>query len=81
MSILPEIPRLDKDKGYRYLGIYEGVNFLMDTVKQDSKKDDLNCVCSILKADLTGNATMTAICAYMVPVMKYMFDILQWTQS
>eukprot|EP00957_Ditylum_brightwellii_P015304 1152875-Ditylum_brightwellii.AAC.1 len=53
----------------------------MDTVKQDTKKEYLNCVRSILKADLTGNSMMTAICAYMVPVMRYMFGILLWTQS
>eukprot|EP00957_Ditylum_brightwellii_P145913 11111128-Ditylum_brightwellii.AAC.2 len=53
----------------------------MDMVKQDTKKEYLNCVHSILKADLTSNSTMTAICACTVPVMRYTFGIMQWTQT
>eukprot|EP00957_Ditylum_brightwellii_P162934 12406685-Ditylum_brightwellii.AAC.1 len=53
----------------------------MDTVTQDTKKEYLNRVCSILKADFTSNATMTAICIYEVPVMSYTFSILCWTQG
>eukprot|EP00957_Ditylum_brightwellii_P206613 15349217-Ditylum_brightwellii.AAC.1 len=36
-------------------------------VKQDTKKEYLNCTYSILKVDLTSDATMAAICAYVVP--------------
>eukprot|EP00957_Ditylum_brightwellii_P111494 8504281-Ditylum_brightwellii.AAC.1 len=68
--------------GNTYIDIYyKGVDFLTGTVKQDTKKEYLNCVHSILKVDLTGNSMMTATCAYAVPVMRYMFGILQWTQS
>eukprot|EP00957_Ditylum_brightwellii_P159746 12158432-Ditylum_brightwellii.AAC.1 len=81
MEILPEIPQLIKEKGYQYIWIYEGVNFLTNTVKQDTKKEYLNYVCSILKADLTSNSAMTTICAYAVPVMCYTFGILWWTQA
>eukprot|EP00957_Ditylum_brightwellii_P105101 8010757-Ditylum_brightwellii.AAC.1 len=53
----------------------------MDTVKQDTKKEYLNYVCSILKADLTSNSTMMVVFTYTVPVMHYTFGILQWTQG
>ena len=80
-DILPNIPQLDKEDGYRYLVIYEGADFLMDWVKQAIKKEYLSLVRSILKAQLTGDSTMTAIGAYAVPVMRYTFGVIQWTKT
>eukprot|EP00957_Ditylum_brightwellii_P208719 15358657-Ditylum_brightwellii.AAC.1 len=39
-NILPEIPKLDDDanRGYRYLGIMEGTDFLRVEVKQSIQK-------------------------------------------
>eukprot|EP00957_Ditylum_brightwellii_P199554 15212109-Ditylum_brightwellii.AAC.1 len=39
-NIYPEIPKLDNkdNKGYRYLGVMEGVDFHMKEVKEMKKK-------------------------------------------
>eukprot|EP00957_Ditylum_brightwellii_P026821 2027699-Ditylum_brightwellii.AAC.1 len=39
-NIYPEIPKLDNDnnKGYRYLGVIEGVDFHIREVKEMTKK-------------------------------------------
>eukprot|EP00957_Ditylum_brightwellii_P110066 8395450-Ditylum_brightwellii.AAC.2 len=53
-DVLPDIPLLDENDGYRYLGIYEGTDFLTDQVKAAATKKYQSCVHSILKAQLTG---------------------------
>eukprot|EP00957_Ditylum_brightwellii_P040737 3083495-Ditylum_brightwellii.AAC.1 len=68
-SILSKIPRLDEEKGYQNFGICEGVDFLTKEVKNNTKKEYLHQIHSILNIDLLGHYTMTAICAYAVPVM------------
>eukprot|EP00957_Ditylum_brightwellii_P130477 9954225-Ditylum_brightwellii.AAC.1 len=68
-DILPDIPRLDEDHGYCYIGMYKGADFLTDCMKKATSKEYLSWVCSILKAQLTADITMMAICAYDVPVM------------
>eukprot|EP00957_Ditylum_brightwellii_P007954 602589-Ditylum_brightwellii.AAC.1 len=45
------------------------------------EKEYLSWVCSILKAQLTGDGTMIAICAYDVPVMRYTFGEIRWTKK
>eukprot|EP00957_Ditylum_brightwellii_P080556 6127589-Ditylum_brightwellii.AAC.1 len=45
-NILPQIPKLDNDtnKGYQYLGIIEGTNFLIDEVKLKNMKEYISRV-------------------------------------
>jgi hypothetical protein len=70
-NIYPEIPKLDDEdnKGYRYLGVMEGVNFHIDEVKEMTKKEYISRVRKILNADMTGEYTMPAICAFALPVL------------
>eukprot|EP00957_Ditylum_brightwellii_P018869 1418317-Ditylum_brightwellii.AAC.1 len=75
-DILPNISQSDKEDGYRYFGIYEGADFLMNHVKQSTNKEYLSWTYSILKAQLTGDNTMTSISAYSVPVMQYTFGVI-----
>eukprot|EP00957_Ditylum_brightwellii_P001985 152599-Ditylum_brightwellii.AAC.1 len=79
-NVLPNIPCIDKEDGYRYLGIYEGADFLMDHVKTARKKEYLSCVCSILKAQLTRDSPMTAICSYAISVMRCTFGVIRWAK-
>eukprot|EP00957_Ditylum_brightwellii_P047477 3605718-Ditylum_brightwellii.AAC.1 len=79
-DILPDIPWLDKDYGYHYLGVYKGADFLTDCVKKATPKEYISQVCSILKAQSMANSTMTTICAYAVPVMRYTSGIIRWTK-
>eukprot|EP00957_Ditylum_brightwellii_P044558 3379342-Ditylum_brightwellii.AAC.1 len=62
--MLEEILHLDSDEEYKYLRILESSDFLAQTVKDNTIKECLSRVRNILKTNLTGHNTMTAICAY-----------------
>eukprot|EP00957_Ditylum_brightwellii_P189805 14449723-Ditylum_brightwellii.AAC.1 len=59
----------------------EGVDFNMNKVKEFTKKEYASWVCKILQADINGDYTMTAICAYTIPVIHYTFGIMKWTKE
>eukprot|EP00957_Ditylum_brightwellii_P189090 14393810-Ditylum_brightwellii.AAC.1 len=67
-KILPDIPQLDKEEGCKYIGIMKSTDFLVDQVKAKMTKEYVLQVRKILDADLTMQNTITAICAYDVPV-------------
>eukprot|EP00957_Ditylum_brightwellii_P089112 6785653-Ditylum_brightwellii.AAC.1 len=48
----------------------EGVDFHMREVKEMTKKEYISRVCKILKADMIGEHTMQAICAFALPVLS-----------
>eukprot|EP00957_Ditylum_brightwellii_P095386 7265652-Ditylum_brightwellii.AAC.1 len=70
-NIYPEIPKLDdKDnKGYHYLGVMEGVDFYIKEIKKMTIKEYISRVQKILNADMIGDYTMNAICAFVLPVL------------
>eukprot|EP00957_Ditylum_brightwellii_P202804 15331870-Ditylum_brightwellii.AAC.1 len=68
-TIIKEIPRLDMETGSKYLRILESLDFLTKTVKDNTIQENLCCIRKILKDNLTGHNTTTAIHAYTVPVM------------
>eukprot|EP00957_Ditylum_brightwellii_P003242 247096-Ditylum_brightwellii.AAC.1 len=72
-NIYPKIPKLDNNnnKGYRYLGVMEGVDFHTKEVKEMTKKEYISRVRKILKADMVEEYTMSAICAFALPVLGY----------
>eukprot|EP00957_Ditylum_brightwellii_P014052 1059557-Ditylum_brightwellii.AAC.1 len=81
-NICLEIPKLsdDENKGYRYLGIMKGVDFHCTEVKEMTKKEYVSRVQKIFQAGMNGDYTMTAICVYAVPVLRYTFGIMKWTK-
>eukprot|EP00957_Ditylum_brightwellii_P102716 7828056-Ditylum_brightwellii.AAC.1 len=80
-KILPDIPQLDEEEGYKYLGIMKSTDFLVDQVKAKMNKEYALWVRKILDANLTMQNTITAICAYDVPVMRYTFGIVKQNKS
>eukprot|EP00957_Ditylum_brightwellii_P167206 12728675-Ditylum_brightwellii.AAC.1 len=82
-NIHPETPKLDDDdnKGYRYLGMMEVVDFHMREVKKMTKKEYISRVHKILKADMIGEYTMQAMCVFVLPVLRYTFCIMKWTKG
>eukprot|EP00957_Ditylum_brightwellii_P203509 15334927-Ditylum_brightwellii.AAC.1 len=82
-NICPEIPKLDnmESKGYCYLGIMEGMDIHADKVKVLTIKEYVSHVWKIHNADMYGDYTMTAICAYAIPVLRYIFGIMKWMRS
>eukprot|EP00957_Ditylum_brightwellii_P192595 14663150-Ditylum_brightwellii.AAC.1 len=82
-SICPYIPKLDNEdnKGYQYLGVMEGVDFHMKEVKDVMIKEYISWVQKILNADMVGDYTMTAVCAFVLPVLQYTFGIMKWAKG
>eukprot|EP00957_Ditylum_brightwellii_P157128 11958825-Ditylum_brightwellii.AAC.1 len=82
-NICPKIPKLDDEdnKGYRYLGVVEGVDLHMKKVKKLTIKEYISQVQNILNIDMAGDYAMTAICAIAMPVLQYTFGIMKWTKG
>eukprot|EP00957_Ditylum_brightwellii_P021755 1641286-Ditylum_brightwellii.AAC.1 len=59
---MEDIPHLDDGEGYKYLGILESSDFLIQKVKDNTIKEYYSRVWKICKAQLSGHSTMTAIC-------------------
>eukprot|EP00957_Ditylum_brightwellii_P199810 15232549-Ditylum_brightwellii.AAC.1 len=70
-KILPEIPKLDDDtnRGYQYLGIIEGTDFLHIEGKSNTQKECVSRVQKVLNSHIPGDTMMTAICAFAMPVL------------
>eukprot|EP00957_Ditylum_brightwellii_P109659 8364076-Ditylum_brightwellii.AAC.1 len=69
-----------KKEGYKCLGIMEIIDFLVDQVKAKTTKEYILQVRKIIDADLTMHNTITVICAYDVPVMRYTFGVVKWNK-
>eukprot|EP00957_Ditylum_brightwellii_P134324 10240825-Ditylum_brightwellii.AAC.1 len=80
-EILPDIPKIDKQNGYKYLGIMESTDFLTQEVKQSDAKEYILHIRKILSSGLTGNKMITAVCAFAIPVLHYTFGIIKWTKA
>eukprot|EP00957_Ditylum_brightwellii_P029501 2229468-Ditylum_brightwellii.AAC.2 len=59
----------------------EGVDFHMREVKEMTKKEYISRVRKILKADMIGEYTIQAICAFALPVLRYTFGIMKLTKG
>eukprot|EP00957_Ditylum_brightwellii_P057680 4373554-Ditylum_brightwellii.AAC.1 len=82
-NICPEISKLDdeENKGYRYLGVMEEVDFHMVEVKEMTIKEHISWVRKMLNADMSGDYMVMAICEFAIPVLRYTFGIMKWTKG
>eukprot|EP00957_Ditylum_brightwellii_P143894 10965117-Ditylum_brightwellii.AAC.1 len=80
-SLLRKIPILDGKEGYKHLGILESSNCLPKNVKDNTNWEYLSCIRKILRSNLTGHNTMTVMCAYTVPVMRYTLGVIKWSKG
>eukprot|EP00957_Ditylum_brightwellii_P000711 55753-Ditylum_brightwellii.AAC.1 len=80
-EVLLDMPWLDEEEGYKYLGIMESTDFLTAQVKAKMMKEYISQVRKILDANLTMHNTIMAICAYDVPVMHYIFGVTKWNKG
>ena len=75
------IPELSGEDSYKYLGILQTDTILHDKVKESTRKEYLQRVRKILKANINAKYTTDAIKTYAMPVLRYGFGILKWTQG
>ena len=76
-----EIPLLSAEDNYKYLGILQANSILHKEVKEKTKKEYFKRVRSILKAEINAKSTANAITTYAMPILRYGFGILKWTQG
>eukprot|EP00957_Ditylum_brightwellii_P023489 1772221-Ditylum_brightwellii.AAC.1 len=52
----------------------------MREVKEMTKKEYISRVPKNLKADMIGEYTMQAFCAFALPILRYTFGIMKWAK-
>ena len=75
------LPLLKANDSYKYLGLVESSNFLEKTIKKERKDEYFQRVRKILQAELNGVNTSQAITTFAVPVLRYSFGIVHWTDT
>ena len=75
------MPILENDDSYKYLGILQNNKIIHEKSKDKAKKEFLNRVRMILKAELNAKNTTDAIKTYAMPIMRYGFGVLKWTAN
>ena len=76
-----DIPLLSADESYKYLGILQADTIRHKEVKEKTKKEYFKRVREILKAEINARNTANAITTYAMPILRYGFGILKWTQG
>ena len=66
---------------YKYLGVLQANSILHEEVKEKTKKEYFKRVREILKAEIYAKFTANAITTYAMPILRYGFGILKWTQG
>ena len=76
-----EIPILDPEDSYKYLGIIESDAIQHNAAKASARKEFIKRVQGILKSGVTAKYTTDAIRTYAMPVLRYGFGILRWSST
>lgn len=76
-----EIPILDQEESYKYLGILESNSIQHTTAKAIARKEFFKRVRGILKAEINAKHTTGAICTFAMPALRYGFGILKWSTA
>ena len=69
------------EKGYKYLGILQGMENLQKQVKANTLKTYTKRIRQVLKTKLTGQNKIQALNTYAMPVISYTAGIIEWTQT
>ena len=78
---LSNIPTLSTEDNYRYLGILECTDILQSQVKDIAKKEYFSHIRSILQSDISAKNVSSAISTFAMPILRYGFGVLRWTQA
>ena len=79
--LLSDIPTLDIEDSYKYLGVVEASDILHDEVKTKTTKEFIRRTRAILKSHLTASNTTQAINGFALPILRYVFGIIRWTKT
>ena len=73
------IPLLTSEDNYKYLGILQNDIIIHDKVKEKTRKEYFQRVRGILKMEVNAEYTIDAIKTYAMPILRYGFEVLNWT--
>jgi hypothetical protein len=79
--LLSDIPNLDVEDSYKYLGVVEASEILHDEIKAKTTKEFIRRTRAILKSHLTTSNTTQAINGFALPILRYGFGIIRWTKT
>ena len=75
------IPKLESEKCYKYLGIFE-VNYIMNAeMKDKTLKEYYRRKRQLTSSKLNGRNTIRAINSWAVSLVRYSAGILKWTKD
>ena len=75
------LPTLTSDDSYKYLGLVQSSDFLQKKIKENRKNEYFQRIRKIMKAQLNSINTAQAISSFAVPVLRYCFGIIHWTDT
>lgn len=75
------IESLEKEENYKYLGLYQNPLILQKDRKEEIKTKFKRRTEDILKTQLNGKNTATAINTFAIPVLSYSFGVIHWTDT
>ena len=76
-----KIRDVEVEKGYKYLGILQGMENLQKQVKANTVKTYTKRIRQVMKTKLNGQNKIQAINTYAMPVVSYTAGIIEWTQT
>ena len=76
-----EIKEIDKDRGYKYLGVLEADKIKDKEMKEKIQKEYFRRVRRILKSKLNSGNTILATNSRAVSLIRYGAGIISWTKS
>ena len=76
-----EIEEIDKDRGYKYLGVLEADKIKDKEMKEKIQKEYFRRVRRILKSKLNSGNTILATNSRAVSLIRYGAGIISWTKS
>ena len=78
-SIVKGIPLLSSEDIYKYLGLIQCDEIILDEVKTNTKKEYFSRIRNIVKADISAKNVTSAIKTFAMPIMRYGFGVIKWS--
>ncbi|KAJ8039802.1 Retrovirus-related Pol polyprotein from type-2 retrotransposable element R2DM [Holothuria leucospilota] len=75
------IQDVEVHKGYKYVGILQGMENLQEKVKANTIKTHRKRIRQVLKTKLTGQNKIQALNTYAMPVISFTAGIIEWTRT
>ena len=72
---------MNGDESYKYLGVLQADKILHEKAKVRAKKEYFDRVRGILSTGVSASNTTSSIRAFAMPILRYGFGVIKWTQA